>query len=74
MTRDEFDNLLKRAGLNKKKFSELTEVSYSTITQWGTYKNGKPLPVPKWVKSWISYYIKSKNWDDMTKKILELEV
>lgn len=73
MTRDEFKILLKRADLNKKRFSELAEVSYSTVTQWGTLKNGKPIPVPDWIRSWIKYYIKARNWDEMTRKMLDDE-
>lgn len=71
MTRDEFEIYLKRAQLNKKQFSELSQVSYSTVTQWGTFKQGKPIPAPDWIASWICNYIKAKNWDEMTQKILD---
>lgn len=71
MTRNEFEALLKRAGLNKKEFSRLSKMSYSTVTQWGTAKNGRTIPTPEWIKSWIEYYIKAQYWDEMTQKMLE---
>lgn len=51
-----FNEMLKRAGLNKRKFAELTGLSYGSVTNWG----GKDKPVPSWVPSWIDNYIKAR--------------
>ena len=42
--------------LTLKKFSELSNMSYSTCLKWG--KDNRP--VPSWVKSWLNLYIENQ--------------
>ncbi len=54
ITHKEFIELLKKAKLNKKKFSELTSLAYSTVVNWSRKDN-----VPNWIKSWLENYVKA---------------
>ncbi|HIQ50522.1 MAG TPA: XRE family transcriptional regulator [Nautiliaceae bacterium] len=61
MTIKEFHTRLKELKISKKKFSELSNIPYNTIKNW----NGDTKPIPKWVKSWLDYYEKSKALDEI---------
>ncbi len=52
----QFNRLLHDAGLNKKRFAELTGVAYGTITNWGS----EDKPIPSWVASWLALYMEAK--------------
>lgn len=60
----EFEKILKKSNLNKKEFSNFTELSYQTIMNWNNTNN-----VPKWVKSWLENYIKSKDMDKVVEAV-----
>jgi len=60
MNRDIFVKLLKEAGLSKKDLADLLEVSYSTVTNWGSSKR-----YPYWLKTWLIFYIKAKKYDQI---------
>lgn len=64
MDREEFNEFMKRAGLNKKQLAEILETSYQGVNSWGTNGRGSPY----WVKSWLENYIKSLDMD----KIVEV--
>ena len=64
MTYKEFEEKLKSINLNKKRFSQLTELSYQTVMNWNNI--GK---VPSWVKSWLENYIKAKDMDTIANMI-----
>lgn len=68
MIYEEFEELLKKANVNKKEFSSLVEMNYTSITNWKNTDN-----VPKWVKSWLENYIKSKSYENIKDKVLEIE-
>ena len=63
MKKEEFDNILKNAGLTRQEFSNITKVAYSTISNW----HDENKPIPSWVDSWFANYIKAKDMD----KIIE---
>ena len=69
LTIDEFKQLLKEANLTKREFSELLQISYQGVNNWGT--NGREYPY--WVKSWLENYIKAKSYDMIKDKVLEIE-
>ena len=69
MTKEQFLIRLKDLKLNKREFSDISTVPYSTVNNWGTYINDKPLPIPQWVESYLIYYEKSKKFDYITKEI-----
>jgi len=58
MNNEEFITILKVAKLNKKEFTNLTGLAYSTVANWSTTQN-----IPYWVKSWLENYIKAKDMD-----------
>ena len=60
MNRDIFVKLLKEAGLSKKELADILEISYSTVTNWGSSKR-----YPYWLKTWLIFYIKAKKYDDI---------
>jgi len=64
MNYKEFEEELKKVKLNKKEFSAITELSYQTVMNWNNTDN-----VPKWVKSWLSNYIKAKEFDNVIKSV-----
>ena len=61
ITKTDFNGLLKRAGLSKKEFAELTGYAYSTVANWGT----EDKPIPSWVKSWLDNHIKARTLDSV---------
>jgi len=63
MEKEQFLARLKDLNLNKKEFSGICKVAYSTINNWGTMVNGKPLVIPGWVEPFLDYYEKSKKLD-----------
>ena len=69
MNREEFNSLLKEADLTKKEFCNLIDLNYSTVNTWGSSK----INIPKWVKSWLENYIKSKSYEDIKDKVFEIE-
>jgi hypothetical protein len=58
MKNEDFEFILEKANLNKKKFAELTSLPYQTIMNWKRSDN-----VPGWVKSWLENYMKAKDID-----------
>lgn len=69
ITIEEFKQLLKNADLTKREFSELLQISYQGVNNWGT--NGREYPY--WVKSWLENYIKAKSYDMIKDKVYEIE-
>jgi hypothetical protein len=63
VTKKEFKELLKRAGLNQKRFAEVSNVSYNTIRNWQT--------IPSWVEPFLTNYIKAKTLDSVKEVICE---
>ena len=63
MNYEEFEELLKKANLSKKEFSELVEMNYVSITNWNKSK------IPPWVESWLQNYIKAKISDDIIEAV-----
>ncbi|ECP8537347.1 XRE family transcriptional regulator [Campylobacter jejuni] len=68
MDRNEFNSLLKQANLTKKEFSQIIGMQYSSVNNWGSSQD-----FPRWVKSWLQNYIKSKSYDEIKNKILDIE-
>ena len=60
MTNEEFKQLLKKAGLNKKKFAEIARISPTTANMWGSVR-----PIPSWVEPFLQNYIKAKTLDSV---------
>ena len=69
LTIDEFKQLLKEANLTKREFSELLQISYQGVNNWGT--NNREYPY--WVKSWLVNYIKAKSYESIKDKVFEIE-
>ena len=65
MNKDIFVKLLKEAGLSKKELASILNISYSTVTNWGSSKR-----YPYWMKTWLINYIKAKRYDQL-KEIIE---
>ena len=63
MTKELFLERIKELGLNKKEFAVISKVPYSTINNWGTMVNNKPLVIPVWVKPFLDYYEKATKLD-----------
>jgi predicted transcriptional regulator len=71
MTKEQFQNRLKELGINKQDFSEISQVPYSTVTNWGVLRDGKPMVVPIWVEPFLNYYEKAKKLDFVMVEICE---
>lgn len=61
MNNDIFKELLKKANLTKKSFSELLGTSTQSVNNWGS--NGRDIPY--WVESWLSLYIENKECKEL---------
>lgn len=64
MILSDFKELLKNAGLNKKEFAELTNMSYATVNGWGMEGRAE---VPEWVEPFIDNYLKAKKLEAIEK-------
>ena len=68
LNREKFNILLKQANLTKKEFCAILNIAYPTVNNWGSSKD-----IPYWVESWLENYIKSKSYEDIKDKVLEIE-
>ena len=69
MDKTEFNELMSKAGINKKQLAELSGVPYATINAWGSRT-----PYPPYIKFLLECYIKSKDMDkivDVVKPYVE---
>jgi pyruvate/2-oxoacid:ferredoxin oxidoreductase beta subunit len=66
----EFKKLLVNAKLTKKEFSQIFNISQTTVNGWGTSGKG----FPYWVKSWLENYIELQQVkEELTRYKLEEE-
>ena len=71
MNKEEFLNQLKELEINKKEFANICNIPYSTVNNWGTIVNKRPLTIPNWVEPFIMYYDKAQKLDYVTSEICE---
>ena len=71
MTKEEFNLRLKELNISIKEFSQMADIPYSTINNWGFKVNEKVIAVPKWVTPFLEHYEKSKKYDYLLKEILK---
>ena len=71
MDKDLFQNRLKELGINKQYFSEISKVPYSTVTNWGVMRDGKPMIIPNWVEPFLDYYEKAKKLEYVMTEICQ---
>ena len=71
MDKEEFLSKLKKLGINKKEFTEISKIPYSTVNNWGTIVNKRPLSIPNWVEPFLFYYEKAIKLDYVTDEICE---
>ena len=69
MKKDEFDDTLKRIGMSRQEFADITNLSYGAVSNWHDEKK----PVPGWVDSWLENYISKKKYDHI-KNIIKDEL
>lgn len=65
ITRDEFNQLLEKANLTKKEFSDILGLNYLSVNNWGS----STIKVPFWVKSWLENYIKANDFNKVVEVI-----
>jgi len=66
MNKEQFTSLLKSAGLSKKAFAEIANISYNTANNW----NDDTKPIPQWVEPFLNLYIENKECRNL-KQILK---
>lgn len=54
MQLSEFKELLKKASMNKKDFSNIANISYGTVNSWGVEGRAE---VPEWVRPFLINYL-----------------
>jgi DNA-binding transcriptional regulator YiaG len=69
MQLSEFKELLKKADMNKKDFSNIAKISYGTVNSWGVEGRAE---VPEWVRPFLVNYIEVQKLN-MIKDILKEE-
>ena len=70
MTKQEFDQRLKKLNLKKTSFSKISNMNYGSINNWGTKRGDKDvLPIPPWVEPFLTYYEDSVNLGIIRSKI-----
>ena len=71
MDKDLFQNRLKELGINKQDFSDISKVPYSTVTNWGVMRDGKPMIIPNWVEPFLDYYEKAQKLEYVMSEICQ---
>jgi hypothetical protein len=71
MTKEAFIYRLKELNISKQDFSEITQVPYPTINNWGVMRQGKPLVIPNWVEPFLDYYEKAQKLEYVMSEICE---
>lgn len=71
MQKDEFIKLLKDLNISKKKFAEIADVPYPTVSNWGVSRSGKVLEIPNWVRQFLYYYDRSQKLEYLTSEICQ---
>jgi len=69
MQKEEFTELLQRAGINKKEFAQIADVPHPTVLNWGVNRKGKVLEIPNWVRQFLYYYERAKQLEFVTDEI-----
>lgn len=72
MNKEEFIKKLKELNLTIKDFSQISNISYSTISNWGYSSNEKVIPVPNWVEPFLINYEKARKYDYLSKEIFDV--
>ncbi|MDT8338614.1 MAG: hypothetical protein RQ763_05390 [Sulfurimonas sp.] len=44
---------------------------YSTVTNWGVMRDGKPMIIPNWVEPFLEYYEKAKKLEYVMSEICQ---
>ena len=68
MDKNEFQSLLNKAGINKKRLSELSGIPYATVNAWGSRT-----PYPPYLKFMLVNYIKAGNFDKIGEMFKSLD-
>lgn len=71
MEKEQFQERLKKLELGKQEFSKISRVSYSTVTNWGAPRDGKPMPIPNWVEPFLDYYEKAQKLEYVMSEICQ---
>lgn len=71
MDKTSFLERLKELDMCKQDFSEISKVPYSTVTNWGVLRDGKPMPIPNWVEPFLNYYEKAQKLEYVMREICQ---
>ena len=67
MKKEDFTELLKKHGLKKRQFADISGENYHTVLGWGReYTNNgltKTIAIPNWIDSWLTNYEKAKKYE-----------
>jgi len=69
LNNEEFKELVKKANLTKKSFSDLVGTSTQSVNNWSNKDRG----VPYWVNSWLNLYIENKDCKEL-KQIIKQNI
>lgn len=69
MTKEEFTEELKKLGISKKEFAELSDIAYMTVNNWNDDKK----PIPNWVKSWLENYKYKHIYNTLKDEVFKFE-
>ena len=67
----EFKELLKKANMNKKDFSNIAHISYGTVNSWGVEGRAE---VPEWVRPFLINYIEVQKLNKIRALLQEEEL
>jgi len=71
MNKDRFQERLTSLGLSKRQFSEISHISYATVTKWGVLRDGIPMSIPHWVEPFLEYYEKAQKFEMIRRDICQ---
>lgn len=66
MTKKQYNEKIKVAGLTKKELASIFGVAEQTVNNWGSTNK-----IPYWMESWLDNYMEKQKHDDLIKALKE---
>jgi len=68
MDNDEFEHLIKFAGLSKKEFAEINKLHQNSVSNW------RQKEIPGWVKPWLENYVKGQAFEKIKNTVQNVDL
>jgi len=70
LNRDDFNQKLNEAKLNRKEFAALLGLNYQSVNGWGS--NDREFPY--WVESWLNLYVENEKYKRLKESLKKIQL